>query len=404
MSFLSRLAHGRRYPVLCAAALFVLLSGAYWLLLASDRYVSEARVVLARSDLSSGQAMDFASLIGGASGGNRPDQLQLRDHLRSIDMLKKLDAQLQLRQHYSSQGDWLSRLWQADAPIETFHSHFQRRVSVELDEFAGVLVISAQAYTPEVAQAISAALLSEGERYMNGLGNALAQEQVKFLEQQVTDLSARVQTTRAALLTYQNTKGLVSPQATAENLAAEAFRILDASYEAGINFYDTAENYPVPPDAKWAGRTEEIFGRWMKTKDRDSIILATKVCGPSHGWIKGSQRAGMTALETGSDIGASIRDPAHYCGVYGHKPTYGLCSIEGHALPVFTGVNGNHVRHRHDDFARHAAKASLELDEVVAQAQRAGGVHAHVEHDLAVLDEFHRHLHRCVHLHRDVGR
>jgi len=78
---------------------------------------------------------------------------------------------------------------------------------------------------------------------------------------------------------------------------AEAFRILDASYEAGINFYDTAENYPVPPDTKWAGRTEEIFGRWMKTKDRDSIILATKVCGPSHGWIKGSQRAGMTALD-----------------------------------------------------------------------------------------------------------
>jgi aryl-alcohol dehydrogenase-like predicted oxidoreductase len=78
---------------------------------------------------------------------------------------------------------------------------------------------------------------------------------------------------------------------------AEAFRILDASYEAGINFYDTAENYPVPPDSKWAGRTEEIFGRWMKTRDRDSIILATKVCGPSHGWIKGSQRAGMTALD-----------------------------------------------------------------------------------------------------------
>ncbi|HEX7946137.1 MAG TPA: aldo/keto reductase [Phenylobacterium sp.] len=78
---------------------------------------------------------------------------------------------------------------------------------------------------------------------------------------------------------------------------ATSHRILDASFEAGINFYDTAENYPVPPDTKWAGRCEEIVGRWLKTKDRDSIILATKVCGPSHGWIKGSQRAGMTALD-----------------------------------------------------------------------------------------------------------
>ncbi|HEX2592450.1 MAG TPA: aldo/keto reductase [Rhizomicrobium sp.] len=74
-------------------------------------------------------------------------------------------------------------------------------------------------------------------------------------------------------------------------------RILDRSLEAGINFFDTAENYPVPPSEDWAGRTEEIVGRWMKTKRRDEIILATKVCGPSHGWIKGSQRAGMTALD-----------------------------------------------------------------------------------------------------------
>jgi aryl-alcohol dehydrogenase-like predicted oxidoreductase len=74
-------------------------------------------------------------------------------------------------------------------------------------------------------------------------------------------------------------------------------RILDMSLEAGINFYDTAENYPVPPKEEWAGRTEEIVGRWMKTKRRDELIIATKVCGPSHGWIKGSQRAGMTALD-----------------------------------------------------------------------------------------------------------
>jgi aryl-alcohol dehydrogenase-like predicted oxidoreductase len=78
---------------------------------------------------------------------------------------------------------------------------------------------------------------------------------------------------------------------------AMAFRILDKSFEAGINFFDTAENYPVPPDAKWAGRTEEIVGRWMKTKPRDAILMATKVSGPSHGWFKSSQWSGMTALD-----------------------------------------------------------------------------------------------------------
>lgn len=78
---------------------------------------------------------------------------------------------------------------------------------------------------------------------------------------------------------------------------ATAFRILDASVDAGINFFDTAENYPVPPKPEWAGVTEEIVGRWMKTKRRDALIIATKVSGPSHGWLKSSQRAGMTALD-----------------------------------------------------------------------------------------------------------
>lgn len=78
---------------------------------------------------------------------------------------------------------------------------------------------------------------------------------------------------------------------------ATALRVLDRSVEAGINFFDTAENYPVPPDPKWAGRTEEIVGKWLKTKNRDSVIIATKVSGPSHGWIQSSQRAGMTAMD-----------------------------------------------------------------------------------------------------------
>ena len=47
----------------------------------------------------------------------------------------------------------------------------------------------------------------------------------------------------------------------------------------------------------YAGRTEEILGRWMKTKPRDALIIATKVSGPSHGWIKSAVRSGMTALD-----------------------------------------------------------------------------------------------------------
>ena len=76
-----------------------------------------------------------------------------------------------------------------------------------------------------------------------------------------------------------------------------SFRIMDMAYEAGVDFYDTAEMYPVPPDIKYVGATEEIVGRWMKTKDRDSLIIASKVAGPSHGWIEAPLRGAKTGLD-----------------------------------------------------------------------------------------------------------
>jgi amidase len=58
----------------------------------------------------------------------------------------------------------------------------------------------------------------------------------------------------------------------------------------------------------------------------------TRTPGGSSGGSAAALAAGLTGIETGSDIASSIRNPAHNCGVYGHKPTYGLCPLRGHAL------------------------------------------------------------------------
>ena len=76
-----------------------------------------------------------------------------------------------------------------------------------------------------------------------------------------------------------------------------AFAIMDKAYEAGINFFDTAELYPVPPEEKLAGLTEEMVGRWLKTKPRESLILATKVAGAASGWFVPPIRHGYTAID-----------------------------------------------------------------------------------------------------------
>jgi amidase len=55
--------------------------------------------------------------------------------------------------------------------------------------------------------------------------------------------------------------------------------------------------------------------------------------GGSSGGAAAALAAGLTGLESGSDIGGSIRNPAHFCGVYGHKPTWGIVPPQGHNLP-----------------------------------------------------------------------
>ena len=76
-----------------------------------------------------------------------------------------------------------------------------------------------------------------------------------------------------------------------------AFTIMDKAYDAGVNFFDTAELYPVPPQESLVGLTEEMVGRWLKTKPRDSVILATKVAGAASGWFVPPIRHGYTAID-----------------------------------------------------------------------------------------------------------
>ncbi len=207
-------------PLLSAALIASLLAAIYWLAIASERYVSETHVIIQRTDLGGGHNMDFVSLLGGA-GGNRADQLLLRDHLLSVDILQKLDASLNLRAHYSDpKRDFLSRMESRDLPMEDFHRYFLSRVSIEFDDYPGVLVIKAQGYDPKMAHAIATQLLQEGERFMNGMAHSLAQDQVDFLEKQLVQMKDKVMLARQAVLAYQNKKGLVSPQAAAETVAA----------------------------------------------------------------------------------------------------------------------------------------------------------------------------------------
>ncbi len=72
-----------------------------------------------------------------------------------------------------------------------------------------------------------------------------------------------------------------------QNSEIEAFEQMNYALDNGVNFWDTAELYSVPPRESTYGFTEEIIGNWFtKNKKRKEIILASKVAGPSRGYLR----------------------------------------------------------------------------------------------------------------------
>tara|TARA_B100000989_G_scaffold10857_1_gene7394 strand:- start:2190 stop:3227 length:1038 start_codon:yes stop_codon:yes gene_type:complete len=73
-----------------------------------------------------------------------------------------------------------------------------------------------------------------------------------------------------------------------QNSEKEAIEQMDYALGEGVNFWDTAEIYAIPPKESTYGKTEEIIGNWFeKTKKRKEVILATKISGPGPKWIRG---------------------------------------------------------------------------------------------------------------------
>ena len=77
-----------------------------------------------------------------------------------------------------------------------------------------------------------------------------------------------------------------------QNTQNEAFEQMDFALGNGVNFWDTAELYAVPPRKETYGDTEEIIGNWFeKTKKRNEVILATKVAGPARDYLRNGENS-----------------------------------------------------------------------------------------------------------------
>ena len=92
-----------------------------------------------------------------------------------------------------------------------------------------------------------------------------------------------------------------------QNTEADAREQLAIAMDAGINFIDTAEMYPVPPNAVTQGRTETILGNWLAGQPRDRLVIATKIAGPGRrDWIRNG-RTDVTPANIAEAVDTSLK-------------------------------------------------------------------------------------------------
>lgn len=116
-------------------------------------------------------------------------------------------------------------------------------------------------------------------------------------------------------------------QRYAGNIASRDAAVVQRLKRAGAIFLGKTN---IPPDLSDWQSNNPVYGRTSNPHD------PSRSPGGSSGGAAAAVASGMVACEFGSDIGGSIRVPAHFCGIWGHKASWGLISLRGHYHPALT--------------------------------------------------------------------
>lgn len=180
-------------------------------LIATDRYVSETRMLVER-DTSSGLPGMNLGILSLGSSQNEVDAWLVKRFIESPAMLEHLDRTLALRAHYeSSSPDPFSRLW-TSASRERFVEYYLDHVHVSVDQDALTIDLAVQGFEPAYAQKLGQTIAAHAEDFVNEVGQSLARQQVEFVRKEVDSAYARLQTASKELIRFQNEKGLLSPE------------------------------------------------------------------------------------------------------------------------------------------------------------------------------------------------
>ena len=204
-----------RSLLLALVVLPMVLYGIYLAVVAADRFVSEAVVTVRQAGGDNG-IPGAALLLAGVNPPAVEDTLYLQEFVHSLGLLNKLQARLQLREHFSADRADLPFKLATDASQEDFVAYYRQRVEVEFNDRAALLKVRAQGFDPAFAQQLNQAILEESERFVNENSHRIARERLRFAEGELELAGERLQKAKNAVLAFQNKHRLLDPTAQAQ--------------------------------------------------------------------------------------------------------------------------------------------------------------------------------------------
>jgi capsular polysaccharide transport system permease protein len=191
------------------------LAAIYYLLIASDIYVSESRFVIKSPDEKRPQLSTLANLIQttGLSTGQEQSN-EVLEFIRSRNALTKLDRTISLRARYGADNaDFISRFPAplSDSSFENLYKYYTKMVTADLDPETSTAIVTVKAFTPSDAYRINQTLLTLSEGMVNRLNVRAENRAVSEAQREVNLAVERARTARVALSQYRNQSQLIDP-------------------------------------------------------------------------------------------------------------------------------------------------------------------------------------------------
>lgn len=225
------------------------IGAAYYLGIASPRYVSEARFVVRSPSIGQPSAVGFALQgVGFSTGMN--DAYAVHEYITSRDSIQELGRRFDLDKLLARPGtDLLSRYprpWEQRSE-ESRHKAFQRLLTVGYDATTGISTIRVEAFSPRDAQALNVALLDNGEALINRLNDRSSTNAVKDARDALERAQTEVSASQQALTALRNSAEFIDPRLAATEASSVISGLLVTIAELRAERAQIASQAPASP-------------------------------------------------------------------------------------------------------------------------------------------------------------